>query len=138
MLEITQSAYVAFYLYLIMVLAQWLVATIVKARQPNAIPGKISSDLSHESFVFRAHRTYQNTLENSPLFIASLVLALSLNIHGIWFDLSVWVYVIARIIHMVLYYSIATEKNPSPRSYFFLLGLVANMLILVLIGLRLF
>jgi hypothetical protein len=38
---------------------------------------------------------------------------------------------------MALYYSIATEKNPSPRSYFFLVGLAANITILALIGAKL-
>jgi hypothetical protein len=38
---------------------------------------------------------------------------------------------------MVLYYAIATEKNPSPRSYFFLIGVVANITMLVLLGMRL-
>jgi hypothetical protein len=35
---------------------------------------------------------------------------------------------------MVLYYSISTEKNPSPRSYFYLIALVANIILLGLCG----
>ena len=38
---------------------------------------------------------------------------------------------------MLLYYAIATEKNPSPRSYFFLIAAIANIALVVLIGLRL-
>jgi hypothetical protein len=38
---------------------------------------------------------------------------------------------------MALYYAIATEKNPSPRSYFFLIGIIANVVMLVLLGMRL-
>jgi len=53
------------------------------------------------------------------------------------FALCIWLYVIARIIHMLLYYGVATEKNPSPRSYFFLIAALANSVMLVLIGLRL-
>ena len=45
----------------------------------------------------------------------------------------VWTMLVARIIHMVLYYAIATEKNPSPRSYFFIIGWLAN-LGLVIVG----
>jgi uncharacterized MAPEG superfamily protein len=134
MFEDGNTAYLAFYLYLIMILAQWAVATLSKAGQPNAVPGKLNDDLSHESFVFRAHRTFQNTLENSPLFMGSALLAFIMNYQSSIFAISMWVYVIARLIHMALYYAIATEKNPSPRSYFFLIGVVANVVMLVMLG----
>ena len=48
-----------------------------------------------------------------------------------WTGILIWTYAIARIIHMVLYYKIATDVNPSPRSYFFLFGLAANIALLV-------
>jgi len=137
MIEVTYSAYLAFYLYLVLVLVQWAVATFSKAKLPNAIPGKIDNDLSHDSFVFRAHRTYQNTVENSALFVGTVLFAFALNYQSSVFAICVWTYVIARIVHMVLYYAIATEKNPSPRSYFFIIALIANVIMLVLIGLRL-
>jgi len=60
-----------------------------------------------------------------------------LNLNSMAFALCIWIYVAARLIHMILYYAIATEKNPSPRSYFFLIAAMANMVMLVLIGLRL-
>ncbi|OKY25582.1 MAPEG family protein [Thalassotalea sp. PP2-459] len=135
--EVAYSAYMAFYLYLVMLLIQWMVATFTKAKQPNAIPGKINSELSHHSFVFRAHRTFHNTLENSALFIATVLFAFSLNYQSAIFAMCVWVYLAARIVHMALYYGIATEKNPSLRSYFFLIGLAANVVMLIMIGLRL-
>lgn len=137
MTDITFSAYFAFFLYLLLLLVQWGVATISKAKQPNAVPGKIDDELSHDSFVFRAHRTFHNTLENSALFIGTIMLAFVLNYQSMVFALCMWVYLIARFIHMVLYYAIATKKNPSPRSYFFLIGVVANITMLVLLGMRL-
>ncbi|MDT0583394.1 MULTISPECIES: MAPEG family protein [Alteromonadaceae] len=138
MTKLPQSIYIAFYLYLIMVLVQWGVATFSKAKQPNAVPGKVDQDLSHDSFVFRAHRTFQNTLENSLLFVATVLFGIAIGQQGLWFGVLVWVYVIARIIHMALYYAIATEKNPSPRSYFFMLGLLANVALLGLLAYSLF
>ena len=137
MIAVTNSAYLGFYLYLLMVLVQWAVATFSKAKQPNAIPGKIDENLSHDSFVFRSHRTFQNTLENSALFVGTVLFAFALNFQSPIFAVCVWIYVAARIIHMALYYAIATEKNPSPRSYFFLIGVAANVIMLILIGLRL-
>ena len=137
MFELAYSAYTAFYLYLVMLLVQWMVATFSKAKQPNAIPGKIDENLSHDSFVFRSHRTFQNTLENSTLFVGTVLFAFVLNYQSPVFAICVWTYVIARIVHMVLYYAISTEKNPSPRTYFFLIGLLANVVMLVVVGLRL-
>ena len=137
MFELAYSAYTAFYLYLVMLLVQWMVATFSKAKQPNAIPGKIDENLSHDSFVFRSHRTFQNTLENSALFVGTVLFAFVLNYQSPVFAICVWTYVIARIVHMVLYYAISTEKNPSPRTYFFLIGLLANVVMLVVVGLRL-
>jgi len=137
MTDLAYSAYLAFYLYLLMLLVQWGVATFSKAKQDNAIPGKIASELSHESFVFRAHRTFHNTLENSALFIGTALFALLINIQSPLFAAAMWVYVVARLVHMFLYYGIATEKNPSPRSYFFLIALVANLFMLGMIGVKL-
>lgn len=137
MINLTYSSYMAFYLYLVMLLVQWLVATFTKAKQPNAVPGKIDDELSHGSFVFRAHRTFHNTLENSPLFIGTVLFAFLLNVQSPIFAICVWAYLVARLIHMLLYYGISTEKNPSPRSYFFLIGFLANVVMLVMVGLRL-
>lgn len=135
--EVAYSGYIAFYLYLVMLLIQWIVATFSKSKQPDAVPGKIDENLSHDSFVFRAHRTFHNTLENSALFVGTILLAFVLNVQSPIFAIFIWTYLIARIVHMVLYYVIATEKNPSPRTYFFLIGVVANIAMLVILGLRL-
>lgn len=135
--EVAYSGSIAFYLYLVMLLIQWIVATFSKSKQPDAVPGKINENLSHDSFVFRAHRTFHNTLENSALFVGTILLAFVLNVQSPIFAIFIWTYLIARIVHMVLYYAIATEKNPSPRTYFFLIGVVANIAMLVILGLRL-
>ena len=49
----------------------------------------------------------------------------------------VWVYAIARIIHMVLYYKIATDKNPSPRSIFWAIGFLTNLYLMIDLGIHL-
>ena len=50
---------------------------------------------------------------------------------------TLWVFAIARFIHMVLYYGISTEKNPSPRSYFYMIALLSNLVLIVMIGIHL-
>ncbi|WP_237742324.1 MAPEG family protein [Gayadomonas joobiniege] len=108
-----------------------MVASIAKASQPGAIPGKISEDLSHHSFVFRAHRTFMNTLENLPAMLATFMLAIFVGVEPLFLGIYTLAYVGFRVIHMLLYYLIATEKNPSPRSYFFILGFLSNLSLLV-------
>lgn len=108
-------------------IVQWFVASMSKASQPGAIPGQIDASLSHDSFVFRAHRTFMNSLENLPALLGTAFLAVLAGADPFWSGLLVWVFAIARIIHMVLYYAIATERNPSPRSYFFLIGMLAQI-----------
>lgn len=116
---------IAFIIFLLLV--QWLVATKAKTSQKGAIPGKIDVSLGHESFVFRAHRTFMNTLENIPAMLGTCFLAVLIGVDPYWTAVFIWAFVICRIIHMILYYLIATDKNPSPRTYFFTLGLVANV-----------
>jgi len=113
-------ALLGFFAYLILLFIQWLISSIVKAIQLGAIPGKIDSSLSHSSFVFRSHRAFHNTLENSPLIMGAFILAIFLRIHEFWLALFIWAYFGARVVHMLCYYFIATEKNNTIRSWFFI------------------
>ena len=122
---------------LVTVLLQSLVAAGSKASQPGAVPGKMDQSLSHSSFVFRSNRTVMNSLENIPVMLGASFLALFAGADVFWTGTLIWVFAVARILHMALYYGIATEKNPSPRSYFFLIGVVANIVLLVFAGIAL-
>ncbi len=119
-------------LIILMMVIQWLIATVSKASQKGAIPGKIDESLSHDSFVFRAHRTFMNSMENLPMMMSSAFLALFVGASPTWTSVFIWAFLIARLGHMALYYGIATEKNPSPRSYFFALGFFASSALLIL------
>lgn len=116
------------------VLLQSLVAAQSKARAPGAIPGKIDASLSHESFVFRSHRTFNNSLENMSVMLGASFLAILVEADTFWTGALIWVMAISRIIHMLLYYVIATEKNPSPRSFFYVVALLSNIALLALCG----
>jgi uncharacterized MAPEG superfamily protein len=139
-MEIYESYFLALwgiFTILLTVLLQSLVAAGTKASQPGAIPGKMDDSLSHSSFVFRSNRTLMNSLENLPVMLGTAFLAIFASVDVTWTGILVWAYALARILHMALYYGIATEKNPSPRSYFFLLGVVANIALLVFVGVEL-
>lgn len=130
-----QMACLGLYLVLITLLLQSLVASVSKATKPDAVPGKIDESLSHGSFIFRSHRTFMNSLENMPLFLGTVLLAFMVGTDPAWTATLVWIFALARIAHMLLYYAIATERNPSPRSYFFGIGLLANIVLLAVIWL---
>ncbi|WP_292438219.1 MAPEG family protein [Methylophaga sp.] len=127
----------AIFLILLIWLVQWFIASSSKARYPGAIPGKLPPELSHESFVFRAHRTFMNPLENLPILLSTAFLAIFVGASPFWTGVLLWVYALARLGHMILYYQIATEKNPSPRTFFFMLGFLANVGLLLMCGLTL-
>ncbi len=124
------AAFAGLAVILATVLVQQLIASSKKARAPGAIPGKMDEGLGHESVVFRTQRTWMNSLENLPAMLGTVFLAVLVGANDTWTGILVWVYAISRIVHMTLYYAISTDVNPSPRSWFFLLGLVANLVLL--------
>lgn len=130
-------AFSGLWVILLTLLVQWFIASKTKAAQPGAIPGKLPEQLSHASFVFRAHRTFMNSLENLPLMLGTSFMAILIGANALWTGIFVWAFAIARICHMTLFYWIATEKNPSPRTWFFMLGLTANVALLLLCGVTL-
>lgn len=115
----------------VLIIIQSIIAAIAHRTQPHYIPGKISETLSHDSFVFRSYRTFHNSLENGLIFFVPAIIALLVGVDSSTMTISIWVYLLARLIHMLLYYFIATEKNPSPRSYFYGIGLVANFMLII-------
>ncbi len=122
---------------LLMVFIQEIVASFVHAKQEGAVPGKVSSNLDHHSFEFRTHRTFMNSLENVPFMVFLVLLSIFTGLGATTLVWVVWVYVFGRLMHMVLYYKIATNKNPSPRSYFFMIASFAHMALFVLLGVHL-
>ncbi|MEH6457877.1 MAG: MAPEG family protein [Cocleimonas sp.] len=134
MLDSYSVAFFGILIIILTVVVQSLVAAKSKASQPDAIPGKIDSSLSHSSFVFRSNRTFANSLENITVMLGASFLAILVGANVFLTGIIIWVMAISRIIHMILYYAISTEKNPSPRSYFYLIALVANIILLGLCG----
>lgn len=117
-------------LLLCMVVLQALVASVAHRKQTQYIPGVVDSDLDHHSFVFRSHRTFMNSLENVPVFILTAMIAMFAGIDSATLYWTVLVFAVARLIHMLLFYKIATNKNPSPRSYFYVVALLAQLYLL--------
>ncbi|NVJ92690.1 MAG: MAPEG family protein [Methylocystaceae bacterium] len=122
---------------ILLTVIQSLIAMTAHRKQESYIPGIVNSSLDHRSFVFRSHRTFMNSLENVPIFILTVFLGVFLGFspqHLFWPSV---IFLIARLAHMILFYKIATNANPSPRSYFFLIGLLCQFYLLGFIILKL-
>ncbi|AXT39068.1 MAPEG family protein [Alteromonas sp. BL110] len=109
------------------VFVQNIVAAVAHRKQSRYIPGKVSEELSHDSFVFRSHRTFHNSLENIHQFTLPALLCIFLGAPTDILAIVIWVFALSRILHMALYYAVATEKNPSPRSYFYVVGALCTL-----------
>ena len=96
--------------------------------------GKIDPNLGQESFFFRSHRAFWNSLENIIPILGMAIVAIMSGYSPFKLGIVTWIYAISRIIHMLLYYYIATEENPSPRSYFYGFGLLATLYLIVDLG----
>lgn len=138
MFEIYASSLTGLWLILTTVFVQALIAMVAHRSQKQYIPGITDPSLGHESFVFRSERTFLNSLENTLPFAVMAFLAMMVGVNASWLCYAVWTYAVARLIHMVLYYVIATEKNPSPRSYFYVVGLLAMIAVIVITAMALF
>jgi uncharacterized MAPEG superfamily protein len=130
MLDSYSVAFLGILIIIITVVVQSIVAAASKGSQPGAIPGKMDPSLGHSSFVFRSNRTFANSLENLAVMLGASFLAILVGADVFWTGVLIWIMAIARIIHMILYYAIATKENPSPRSYFYLIALLSNIVLL--------
>ena len=136
LLENYHSVLIAIWVILLTMFVQAVVAMVAHRRQKFYIPGIVDAKLGHESFVFRSDRCFRNSIENTFMMLFCIMLAMQMGVAALTLAWVSWIYAAARIAHMALYYSIATEKNPSPRSYFFIVGLLMNLVALVLIALQ--
>jgi uncharacterized MAPEG superfamily protein len=137
MLASYSFAVLGLWLILMTVFVQAIVASAAHRKQKQYVPGIVNDKLSHESFVFRSHRTFLNSHENLLMMFGPALLGMLVGMDAYWLGILVWIYAISRILHMALYYVIATESNPSPRSYFFMVGFFANLVLLIMLGLHL-
>ena len=135
MFETYHASLTGLWLVLATISVQALVAVAAHRRQKKMIPGIVNPKLGHESFVFRSDRTFRNSLENIIPFFGLSMLAMLAGFDAGRLGVVVWVFGLARLVHMVLYYRIATEVNPSPRSYFYLIGVIATLYLIVDLGL---
>ncbi|MEP1554913.1 MAPEG family protein, partial [Paraglaciecola sp.] len=79
-------------------------------------------------------RTFMNSIENVPVFVLTALVGLLVGVESQSLFIVSSVFLVARFIHMVLFYLIATNTNPSPRSYFYMIGLLSQIYLIGLVG----
>ena len=135
MFEAYQSSLLGLWVILATMVIQAMVAVRMHRRQEGGYkPGILKPSLDHSSIVFRTHRTFQNSLENIIPLLGMAFIAVLSGYGSFKLSIIVWIYAIARIIHMILYYKIATMKNPSPRSIFWAIGFLTNLYLMIDLG----
>ena len=135
MFEAYQSTFMGLWLIVATIIIQAMVAVRIHRRQEGGyLPGVLKPSLDHTSIVFRTHRTLQNSLENLIPLLGLVVIALMSGYDTNKLSIVIWIYAISRIIHMILYYKIATNKNPSPRSIFWAIGFLTTLYLMIDLG----
>lgn len=138
MLQEYMLSFLGLWVIIMTVIVQQFVAVIAHRKQGKFVPGKMDKSLGHESFVFRSNRTFMNSLENVGQFIIPAVLAMFLGLFNMTLAIVIWIFAIARIGHMVAYYKDTSTNNPTLKSYFFMLGIFANIVLMFALLLQIF
>jgi uncharacterized MAPEG superfamily protein len=134
MLEAYQSVFVGLWLILSTIIIQSIILISAHRKQKGYKVGVMDPALGQESFLFRSYRTFWNSLENIVPMFGMVLVAILVGYEADVLNLLVWVYAISRIIHMLFYYFISTDKNPSARSLFYAPGFLANLYLMVDLG----
>ena len=130
-----QSTFIGLWLIIATIIIQAMVAVRIHRRQEGGyLPGVLKPSLDHTSIVFRTHRTLQNSLENLIPLLGLVVIALMSGYDTNKLSIVIWIYAISRVVHMILYYKIATNKNPSPRSIFWAIGFLSTFYLMIDLG----
>lgn len=127
----SDSAIYALALIVLTLFLQWFFASGAKAKRAGAVPGKEDPDWGPKEFAFRAHRTFMNSLENIPFLFGAVLVAYFAGANSIFVSACLWTFAVARIVYTFWYYSVSTEKNPSGRTGVFMVGLLANLVLLI-------
>ena len=135
-MEIYQTVFIGLWVILATIVfqAMVMVGADKKRLEKGYKIGVIDPSLGQKSFLFRSYRTFWNSLENIVPILGMSIVAILAGYSAFKLSIVIWIYAISRIIHMILYYFIVTEKNPSPRSLFWVLGLLATIYLVVDFG----
>lgn len=112
----------------VLMVIQFGVADVAGLRAKH-VPGMPVTS-GHGDFFFRATRAYANTNESIGLFLLLVLLCIFSGADPAWTARAAWAFAVGRAGHMACYYA----DLRLARSGFFVLGALANLVLLVLAG----
>ena len=125
MFEIYKLVFFALWVILTTIFAQAVVLIVAHRMQKNYKVGVIDASLGQQSFLFRSYRAFWNSVENVVLIFPLVIVVILIDYDSNRLGIITWVYAVSRIGHMLVYYFIATDRNPSLRCVFWLFGFFA-------------
>ena len=92
MFDVYNSSLLGIWLILATIVIQAMVAVRVHRRQSGGYsPGILKSELGHSSIVFRAHRTFHNSLENVIPILGMTISAMFAGYGALKLSIIVWI-----------------------------------------------
>ena len=138
MFDAYNSSFLALWVILTTIIFQAIVYIRLHRRQRGYKVGVMDPALGQTSFLFRAYRTFWNSIENIIPLFGIAILAILSEYDSLKLSIILWIYAMSRIIHMIIYYKVVTNKNPSLRSIPFGIGFLACFYLIVDLGIFLF
>ena len=84
---------------------------------------------THADLSFRAVRTYANSVENLPVFAATLFLAVIAGVDATWVNWLVGIHLISRLLFWAVYYAGVGKIAGGPRTLAYVGGLLSNAIL---------
>lgn len=112
----------------IMALVQSFLCAPLSFIKEEQVPG-MPLRLDHSHLSFRAIRTYQNTVESLPPFVAALLLAIVVGVPAGWVNGLAVAYLSFRLVFWAIYYSGIGRVAGGPRTLAYVGGMVANLVL---------
>lgn len=116
-------------LSVILMVQNFLTAPLAYVKQEET-PG-LPLQGGHANLSFRAVRTYQNSAESLPMFIAALLAAIVVGASPAVVNTASVIYVIARLLFWWIYYAGIGRSAGGPRTMIYVVSLIANAVIAV-------
>ncbi len=121
-------ALVALALVTLITLVQNFLTAPLSFLKEEQVPG-MPLRFGHEKLSFRALRTYQNSAESLPPFLAAVALAVVAGAPVGLVNIAAFIYLAARFAFWAIYYSGIGKVAGGPRTMAFVVCLLANIVI---------
>ncbi len=123
-----QSSFAVLAALALVALAQSFLSAPLAFASEEQVPGKpLRHD--HSKLSFRAIRTYQNSVENLPAFVAALLVAIVAGVSATLVNGLAIAYLAFRLAFWAIYYSGVGKAAGGPRTMAYIGGMLSNIVL---------